>query len=249
MNFFLDSDVDAELCAQLTRALSRGALNDTDDTAGTSALESSDLALPLSTARVGSLSASAPSVPHGEPADSPHAERQQLDCEPRYTPQARVRNAPLRQAACDEAVRRATWPSRRREDVSRKNDDIYRDFEAAHDSVKVLMATMETSVIDGTLHPSFVDLAEDLWLVRDELDYIRCSIPYGIVQRQRRYVAEPFAAAGGIPLIRESAKRAAAHIRKLLPFYSGETLVACLEVMAELSELRRNHFWEIAAHG
>ena len=101
-----------------------------------------------------------------------------------------------------------------------------------------MMSELENCIIAGTIHEAFTELADDLWSVRGELEYMIKRIPHAVAERQARLVPPPFAALSGVPLVKEAAMRARSHLVTIKRYCDEGTIETCIEVMEELINIR-----------
>ena len=116
------------------------------------------------------------------------------------------------------------------------NDGNVRHCKEAQHCVTALRGAFEQCIVEGTLHHGFCDMAENLWIMNEELAYWLEQVPSHILLRQTALESPPFRAPRGIPLIREAARRALGHVRALLPF-SDETLATAAEILEDILQL------------
>lgn len=116
------------------------------------------------------------------------------------------------------------------------NDGNIRHCKEAQHCVTALRGAFEQCIVEETLHHGFCDMAENLWIMNEELAYWLEQVPSHIMNRQTAFEPPPFRAPRGIPLIREAARRALGHVRALLPF-SDETLATAAEILEDILQL------------
>ena len=140
-------------------------------------------------------------------------------------------------------VRRKAWPWQRRVDaadakIRQINDEIYRNVVFSENSTIVLMRTLEKCIQDEVLHEAVMDLAEAVWVMREELEGIKGLIPDAIAGRQAELVQPPLLANSGIPLVREAAKSAHSYLAKLQSYCDDGTITTCMKVMEDNAQIR-----------
>jgi len=141
------------------------------------------------------------------------------------------------------SVTRKAWPGCRPVDAAEAktrqiNDEIYRNAVFAESSTIVLMGALEKCIQDEEVHESCIDLAEDLWSVREELEGIKYSIPDAISGRQAELVPPPFIAKSGFRLVKEAAERAHTYLVKLQQYCDDDTIAICIQVLEEIAQIR-----------
>ena len=209
MNYFLDMDPGAELCAPPKCAPCRDMLDVQED----------------DTAHVGVVD---------EQLQQYEAHQAVLQCE------TFIRCPSFRGlATLGEYVRREAWPTRRRvRDIHEVNLQIFHNCEAAEHCTSALMSALEMVIISEELPQECTDLADDLWLIRDEINYIRSSLPDDVALRRERQELPTFRATGGFALVREAAQRALHHIRPLQFYCTDDMLSGCIDVLEDIAHLR-----------